>query len=141
MIQNLDDWLYHWADWTRRNQGEALGYPKQTIEYELHRMGGVLIKGEGGPPRITMDQDVTDAMDALQELQRVKINYWYVIRTHYYDPRGLTDKAKAGIAGVWVGRPLNESAYKRILREARIWLEAWRAGKACIDRSKMLKGR
>ncbi len=131
MIQNLDDWLYHWADWTRRNQGEALGYPKQTIEYELHRMGGVLIKGEGGPPRITMDQDVTDAMDALQELMRAKINHWHVIRIHYYDPRGLTNRAKAGIAGVWLGRPISLRTYDRILADARAWLEDWRNQHTC----------
>lgn len=129
MIQNLDDWLYHWADWTRRHKSEALGYPRQTIEHELYRMGGVLIKGEGGPPRITMDEDVSEAHDALQELARVKLDHWHVIRTHYYDPRGLTDRAKAGLAGVWLGRPISESVYKRMLREARIWLEAWRAGR------------
>ena len=127
LIKNLDDWLYHWADWVRRHQHEALGYPSKTVEYELWRMGGVLIKGEGGSPRITMDQDVSDAHDALQELMRAKINHWHVIRTHYYDPRGLTNRAKAGIASTWIGRPISLRTYDRILSDARAWLEEWRA--------------
>ncbi len=141
MIQNLDDWLYHWADWTRRNQGESLGYPKQTIEYELHRMGGVLIKGEGSAPRITMDQDVSDANDALQEMMRAKDSYWFVIRAHYYDG-GKTNRAKAIIASRWMGRPISLRTYDRILSDARAWLEEWRMRKsACMRGMKMLNSR
>lgn len=129
LIKNLDDWLYHWAAWCRRYEDHGLGYPNRTQEYELHRMGGVLIRGEGGPKPIPMDQDAKDADDALQGLRRAKENHWFVIRAHYYEEGGLTNRAKAGIASRLMGRPITDKTYKRILEEARMWLDAWRAGR------------
>lgn len=129
MIQNLDDRLYHWATWCHRYRDEGLGYAGRTLEHELHRMGGVLIRGKGGTKPIPIDQDVQDAHDALQELMRHKANHWYVIRAHYYEPKGQTNRAKASIASTLIGRPITDRTYERILSEARLWLEAWRAGR------------
>lgn len=141
MIIGLDDWLYHWADWARRHQNEALGYPSKTVEYELWRMGGVLIRGEGGAPRVSMDPDVAEAMDALQDLQREKVNHWYVVRAHYYDG-GKTNRAKSVIASRWIGRPISLRTYDRVLSEARAWLEEWRVrNNSCRRGREMLQVR
>lgn len=51
MIAEINERLQRWAAWATKREKYALGFPSQTIEAELVRMGGVLIRAPYGAPR------------------------------------------------------------------------------------------
>lgn len=120
MILAIDNRLVEWARWATKREDNGLGYPRQTIEAELVRMGGVLIRGDGGPRRVEGNPQAEEteiAVRSLPEPMRTAIVLRYLFRG--------TREEKTNLLEIRVGGMYSVRDYSRLISQAHVWLDGY----------------
>ena len=85
--------LVEWADWYSRGNISGLSYPSCSIEYRIHRQGGVLIRGTGEKPS-PFNKEADEIENLVKELAEQNILLANVLRCHYFNQGSLRAKAR-----------------------------------------------
>ncbi len=124
MIDQSDEMhqrLQHWADWALTRHDNGLGYPRQSIEYELIRMGGVLIRGSGlRLPQVDAYAEETEqAVRELPEPMRSAITLQYLFR------ESAEAKAIVLTQRMKERKAYSKRDYFRLCENGRVWLAGY----------------
>ncbi len=113
--------LQHWADWALTRYDNGLGYPRQAIEAELIRMGGVLIRGSGlRLPQVDAYAEETDnAVRELPEPMRSAITLQYLFN------KSAEAKAIVLTMRMKAIKPYSKRDYFRFCENGRVWLAGY----------------
>ncbi len=113
--------LQHWADWALTRHDNGLGYPRQSIEAELIKMGGTLIRGSGVrlPQIDAYAEDTDSAVRELPEPMRSAITLQYLFN------KSAEAKAIVLTQRMKVTKAYSKRDYFRFCENGRVWLAGY----------------